>query len=579
MNTEHPPHSGAGVGKVLVIGGDTRAFLATVRSLGRRGGEVHVLPVGAEPAALASRYVRQVHQPPAVADDEQVWVDWLANLLRRESYELVVPCVDSVIATLQVHREQFADQPGVYLLDHATFEIVSDKVASRQQAAALGLPVPVECAIHSVSDGPSVAARLGFPVVIKPRTSHGSMLSSGRRMVRRADSLAVLDDEIQAMLADGECVAQSFCPGVGVGVELLMDRGACLVAFQHRRVHEPLRGGGSSYRVSEALHPELLDAAVRLLSSLRFHGPAMVEFRVDRRTGQWVFMEVNARVWGSLPVALASGVDFPYYWHQLHVHGRREFPTAYTTGVYCRHITNDLAWLWRNLRADRSDPTLATLPLAAVVGEVAHVLTAREHFDTFVVDDPLPAAVELKRLADRLLGSLGTRIRVLTAALPWCRHALRRRALAALAKARSVLFVCKGNICRSPFAQLHARRVWPEQLHLDSAGYYPVTNRRSPDEALAAADRLGLDMSAHRSRPLTPAMLREYDVIVVFDQDNYDQVVQLDKSARGKTHFVGALLLSGPLAVIDPYGCGEGAFDEAYGRIMAALDEARKGWS
>ena len=78
-----------------------------------------------------------------------------------------------------------------------------------------------------------------------------------------------------------------------------MKSGEVLLAFQHVRLHEPPRGGGSSYRMSTALTPELLDASVRLLKSVDYTGVAMVEFKVDPKTGRWALMEVNGRFWGS----------------------------------------------------------------------------------------------------------------------------------------------------------------------------------------------------------------------------------------------------------------------------------------
>ncbi|MFB3041919.1 MAG: ATP-grasp domain-containing protein, partial [Candidatus Poribacteria bacterium] len=138
-----------------------------------------------------------------------------------------------------------------------------------------------------------------------------------------------LNTNLEILLEQGDVSVQENFIGMGVGVELLAAQGESLFAFQHVRVHEPIMGGGSSYRKSVALDSELLEASTKLLKALNYTGVAMVEFKVNFKTGAWVFIEINARFWGSLPLAVAAGADFPYYLYQLLVMGKRKFPQCY----------------------------------------------------------------------------------------------------------------------------------------------------------------------------------------------------------------------------------------------------------
>ena len=93
--------------------------------------------------------------------------------------------------------------------------------------------------------------------------------------------------------------AAALAPGDGIGVELLMDHGRPLAAFQHRRIQEvPPTGGASALRESVELDPDLYDHAVALLRELGWTGLAMVEFRRGA-DGVGNLMEINGRVWGS----------------------------------------------------------------------------------------------------------------------------------------------------------------------------------------------------------------------------------------------------------------------------------------
>ncbi len=100
-------------------------------------------------------------------------------------------------------------------------------------------------------------------------------------------------------------------------------------------------------------------------------------------------------------------------------------------------------------------------------------------------------------------------------------HPLRRRkalqALRARPRPTTVLVVCHGNICRSPVAAaLLGRELAPLGIEVQSAGLIGF-NRPPPAEAVAAAQRYGVDLSSHRSRLVTAGLVGAAGVIVVMD--------------------------------------------------------------
>lgn len=116
------------------------------------------------------------------------------------------------------------------------------------------------------------------------------------------------------------------------------------------------------------------------------------------------------------------------------------------------------------------------------------------------------------------MGNLLTRVRRTPERLL---HPLRRRkaveALLARPRPKTLLAVCYGNICRSPVAAaLLARELAPLGIHVQSAGLVGF-NRPAPVEAVAAAQRHGLNLSDHRSRLITAALIGSVDLIVVMD--------------------------------------------------------------
>src|SRR5690606_34120351 len=119
-------------------------------------------------------------------------------------------------------------------------------------------------------------------------------------------------------------------------------------------------------------------------------GVAMVEFRWNRKTDEWIFVEINGRFWGSLPLAIASGADFPKFLYQLRVEGIQEFPRQYNTGICCRNWELDKNWL--TSRGDAGAGRLSVYRRVTLESALAvcRAVGGRERSDTLASDDLRP---------------------------------------------------------------------------------------------------------------------------------------------------------------------------------------------
>jgi len=151
------------------------------------------------------------------------------------------------------------------------------------------------------------------------------------------------------------------------------------------------------------------------------------------------------------------------------------------------------------------------------------------------------------------------------------REELTRRAVQAWIDADSVLFVCLGNVCRSPFAERRALHEVEGRKLVSSAGHYPVPGRGSPELALAAARDFGVDLASHRSRVFSRSMLEEADAVFVFDEENFHAVTAEHRGAAERTHLLGALSPEGPVIVADPYGGPPSQYQAVYRQIAEAI--------
>ena len=146
---------------------------------------------------------------------------------------------------------------------------------------------------------------------------------------------------------------------------------------------------------------------------------------------------------------------------------------------------------------------------------------------------------------------------------------------------RSVLFVCMGNICRSPTAEGVFRRMADEAglgdlVQTDSAGTHGYHVGEPPDlRAQAAAARRGYDLSKLRARRVERLDFERFDLVLAMDRDNHAFLAKLaPPTAAHKLDMMLRYARSAPtLEVPDPYYGGDAGFDA----VLDMLEDASRG--
>jgi predicted ATP-grasp superfamily ATP-dependent carboligase len=140
-----------------------------------------------------------------------------------------------------------------------------------------------------------------------------------------------------------------------------------------------------------------MEYSTRLLGAKRWSGVAMVEYKLDSRDHSPKLMEVNGRFWGSLQLAVDSGVDFPFLLYQLATGAELRLPGPYQLGVRTRWLSGDVdhllsVWLLprRKLFLQPGSPgrLLTFLEFLSAFGP-------RTRNEVFLVGDRMPGFLEI----------------------------------------------------------------------------------------------------------------------------------------------------------------------------------------
>lgn len=305
----HPSRMSA---TVLVTDGEHRAALAVVRSLGRAGYRVIVGAGARRSLAGGSRFAAASIRLPDPLREPASYVDAVAGAVEVWNPAVVLPITDESLSCLLPARARIR---AIIPFGTATsFALAADKSAVLDLAPSLGIDVPRQWVLGRATDVTTVDAEtLRWPVVVKPARSVSDG-PSGR--VKLGVVLARDPAELRAAvsrLPEGAypVLVQQRIVGPGRGIFALRWHGKTHAFFAHERIREKPPTGGVSVCARSIAAPELVAQAEKLLERLDFEGPAMVEFKVDTATGRTYLMEVNGRFWGSLQLAIDSGVDFP----------------------------------------------------------------------------------------------------------------------------------------------------------------------------------------------------------------------------------------------------------------------------
>jgi len=563
---------------VLILGGEPRIVVTIARSLHYRGIPVYLASTSREEPKIHSQAIQESINLPNPHDGSDKFIKAMVDLIDYRRTDMLIPTTDSALVVVKEYYKELSPLlhlscPAPHILERALDKSLTLKIAEQ-----CGIPTPVSYSVRKKEDLETLRNTFEFPIIAKPRNK----AKSGNFKMRYFQSFCDLKQSFELDPQFGEHnLLQNYYFGEGVGIETLMHNGEPVAVFQHRRLKEfPSRGGVSVLAVSEPPDPELEEQAITLLRHLEWEGIAMVEFRRNKNNKQSVLMEINGRSYGSLSLSIQAGIDFPYYAWQLAHHESPKPPTRYRAG---------LRWRWTNGEVMRlhdllagSNGTLSRQSLCKELFGFLNDLLPPTKDALWQWNDPLPFLFELyssikkliiedakifiKKLIPtrmihqiRIYRNLDKQDRAMFVKLQMLR-ALRLRIDRPQNIPSNILFVCHGNIVRSPMAAELLRKHLDESCHnniaIVSAGLYAKPGRGADTRAIVVAKEFGISLESHRVQQLTKELIDRADLIFVMDFLNETKLLATYPHAKHKTVMLGGFGLktnTNPIEIPDPY--------------------------
>jgi predicted ATP-grasp superfamily ATP-dependent carboligase len=375
--------------RLLITGGDEIGVLGAIRGLRAAGHHVWAQASSPRSYAARSRACSGTVIAPDPHRDPEGFASGLANACERLSLSALLPATEAALHALAPRRERFPTGVELGVPEPDVVERATSKQALLEIAAQVGIEIPPTRRLELAALGNGQVRESELPLVVKPLRSDtaltdGALRHEAPRLVHTLPELR----EAVAATAGGEALIQPFLPGEIYGVCGVAWQGdtVCTLHQLGRRIWPP-DCGMVSY-VETVPRRRGLDARVRaLVAAVGWSG--IFQLQLLRHRGALYAIDLNPRVYISISLAIAAGLNLPAVWAALLL-GRAPPVSDYATGIRWRSEPDDPRSILAGVRAGRRVSSL-----------VAALPRRRTTHAVFSWRDPAPVVTTLERIKER----------------------------------------------------------------------------------------------------------------------------------------------------------------------------------
>lgn len=294
---------------VLLTYGWVRSTYAALRNLENHGISVAVSDTSRFGMCQQSRLKQGqfIYSNPYKEGDKK-FIDDIYNIVNRNDISVLIPSHDET-EILAKYREVFKNMGTIIPVhEYKYISFANNKLETVKLAHSLGLSVPQMLKYSDLIFVENASTQYVIKL-LKGNSAKGVFYAANVLEAQRLFKKVCQEFDLSENRLP---IIQEKVSGDGWGVSCLYWKGERIAYFTHKRLREKTSTGGTSTLRQAVSNPFLEEMAFLILDHLKWHGLAMVEFKYDDRIKKGWFIEINPRMWGSIHLAIDSGVEFPY---------------------------------------------------------------------------------------------------------------------------------------------------------------------------------------------------------------------------------------------------------------------------
>lgn len=370
----------------VITGGDFQG-LGVLRTLARKGIPI-VLLDNDSCIGRFSRFRKKFIRSPHPADQE-LYIDFLLDLVKKEGIEgwVIFPNSDNAVHVLSRYKDSLEEYYRVPTPGWDVIKKIYVKKNTYLLAAKHGIETPKTYYPKNLDE--LLSNNLDYPLVLKPSirdnfynkikikafriNNRDELIKTYQRVCQVIDPSEVL---VQNFIAGGPDHLYSFCP--------FFKDGKIVASVTARRARQhPMDFGHASTFAELVDIPEIREISGRFLRLIDYYGIGEVEFMFDASDNKYKLIEMNPRVWGWHTIAIAAGVDLPYFLY-LDMLGEKVDAVSPAKDIKWVRLTTDIPTVLTEFMKGRMK-----------IGDYFSSMRGKKTFAVFSSDDPLPFFAEL----------------------------------------------------------------------------------------------------------------------------------------------------------------------------------------
>jgi len=370
----------------VITGGDFQG-LGVLRTLVRK--DIPIILLDSDHCiGRYSKYTKKFFKSPEPMEEE-TYLNFLINLAKKEKIYgwVIFPNSDDAVYVLSRHKDMLEE---FYRISTPHWEVIKNvyiKKNTYQVAEKNNIPIPKTYYPDNLDE--LTALNLQFPVIIKPsiRDHFYSRVKIKAFLIKNREELIKTFQYVCSIINPEEVLVQEFIPG---GPKHLYSfcpffkNGKTITSIMARRTRQHPMDFGHATTFAELVDiPEMQEIAEKFLNLIGFYGIAEVEFMKDPRDEKFKLIEVNPRVWGWHTLAIAAGIDLPYFLYQDMIGKKNEIQPP----------LKDMKWV--RLSTDIPTVFFEIVKGKMKLSDYLASMKGKKEFAVFSLDDPLPFFMEI----------------------------------------------------------------------------------------------------------------------------------------------------------------------------------------